>query len=149
MGNKFLYTSLRVYAIFVGVRKKKKKVIDRIVVRSALTFPLPDAFDFDVRKRAAYRWKAENLTFPTVCGTSLYINSKGVKIWGKVGRKIVILLMLRGLSGWATFLLIHLGTFIFFAHPLRHHFFNQNFYRCFRWCSCSCCCCCCCCCCCW
>ena len=88
-------------------------MIDRIVVRSALTFPLPDAFDFDVRKRAAYRWKAENLTFPTVCGTSLYVNSKGVKIWGKVGRKIVILLMLRGLSGC-----------YFFAHPLRHlHFF--------------------------
>ena len=71
----FLYTSLRVYAIFVGIRKKKK-VIDRIVVRSALTFALPDAFDFDVRKRAAYHWKAENLTFPTVCGMSRYDNSK-------------------------------------------------------------------------
>ena len=87
------------YTLYLLASVRKKKVIDRIVVRSALTFALPDAFDFDVRKRAAYRWKAENLTFPTVCGASLYINSKGVKIWGKVGRKIVILLMLRCLSG--------------------------------------------------
>ena len=72
---KILYTSIRVYPIFVGVRKKKK-VIDRIVVRGALTFALPDAVDFDVRKRAAYHWKAENLTFPTLCGMSRYDNSQ-------------------------------------------------------------------------
>ena len=64
------------YTLYLLASVRKKKVIDRIVVRGALTFALPDAVDFDVRKRAAYHWKAENLTFPTVCGMSRYDNSK-------------------------------------------------------------------------
>ena len=98
----FLYTSLRVYAIFVGVRKKKK-VIERFFVRGALTFTLPDDYRVNVQKRAAYRWKAEILTFPTVCGTSLYVNFKGVKNWGEVGEKNCKVMTLRSLSSRALF----------------------------------------------
>ena len=88
------------YTLFFVVSVRKKNKSDREDFRFfAFTFSYRDSVRLDVQRRAAYRWKAENLTFPTVCGTSLYVDFKGVKIDPKVRVKFYESLTVRGASG--------------------------------------------------